>query len=143
MERTFVMIKPDGVKRLLVGEIIHRFEMRGFHIAGMKMLTPSLDLAEKHYAVHKGKPFYDPLIQFITSGPVVAIVLEAENAITLVRHMMGALQPTEATPGSIRGDFTTSTRENLVHGSDAQETAHEEIALWFPELELEPLPVKS
>jgi nucleoside-diphosphate kinase len=142
MERTFVMIKPDGVKRLLIGEIIHRFEMRGFHIVGIKMLTPSLDLAEKHYAVHHGKPFYDALIQFITSGPVVGMVLEADDAITLVRHMMGALQPTEATAGSIRGDFTTSTRENLVHGSDSQDTAHEEIALWFPELELGPLESK-
>ena len=134
MERTFVMIKPDGVARRLVGEIIRRFEARGFNITALKMLTPSKELAEKHYAVHKGKPFYEGLLEFITSGSVVAMVLEADDAVRLVRNMMGALDPAEAVSGTIRGDFTTDTRQNIIHGSDSSETAAFEIALWFPEL---------
>ena len=102
MERTFVMIKPDGVRRRLVGEIIRRFETRGFNIVALKMLTPSRELAEKHYAVHEGKPFYESLAEFITSGPVVAMVLEADDAVRLVRNMMGALKPADAMPGTIR-----------------------------------------
>jgi nucleoside-diphosphate kinase len=134
LERTFVMIKPDGVRRKLAGEIVKRFEERGLVLVTLKMLTPSRELAEKHYAVHKGKDFYDALLDFITSGPVIAMVLEADNAVQLVRKMMGALNPLDALPGTIRGDFTTSTRENLIHGSDSPETAAFEIALWFPEL---------
>lgn len=135
MERTFVMIKPDGVERRLVGEIIRRFESRGFNIVTLKMLVPSRELAEAHYAVHRGKPFYEPLLDFITSGPVVAMVLEADDAIRLVRNMMGSLSPADSLPGTIRGDLTVDMRENLVHGSDAPETAESEIDLWFPELE--------
>jgi nucleoside-diphosphate kinase len=134
MERSFVMIKPDGVRRRLVGEIIRRFEARGFAIAALKMLVPPRELAEKHYAVHKGKPFYDSLVEFITSGPVVVMVLEADDAVRLVRNMMGALQPPEALSGTIRGDFTTDIQQNLVHGADSSETAQAEIALWFPEV---------
>lgn len=133
MERTFVMIKPDAVKRGLIGEIIRRFENKGFRIVALKMMEVSQDLAERHYEVHKGKPFYSSLIQFITSGPVVAMVLEAPEAIALARSIIGATRPTEATPGSIRGDFATTTQENLVHGSDSQETAEFEIRLWFGE----------
>lgn len=127
------MIKPDGVRRKLVGEIIRRIESRNLTITAMRMLTPSRELAEQHYAVHKGKPFYEPLVQFICSGPVVAMIVEGEEAIKIMRNMMGALDPTQATSGTIRGDLTISTRENLIHGSDAPETAEAEIALWFPE----------
>lgn len=138
MERTFVMVKPDGVERRLVGEIIGRFERRGLRIIGLRTLTPSRELAEKHYAVHRGKPFYDELVHFITRGPVVAIALEGTQAITLVRRMMGALKPEEASPGTIRGDFTTEVQTNLVHGSDSPETAESELALWFGGDELLP-----
>jgi len=134
MERTFVMIKPDGVRRRLVGEIIRRFEARGFGIVALKMLVPPRDLAEKHYEVHKGKPFYESVVEFITSGPVVAVVLEADDAVRLVRNMMGALSPSEALSGTIRGDFTTDIQQNLIHGADSVETARAEIALWFPDL---------
>lgn len=131
MERTFVMIKPDGVDRRLVGEILSRFERRGLRLVGLKMVTPDRELAAQHYAVHRGKPFYEDLVAFITSGPVVAVALEGSQAVTLVRRMMGALKPEEAAPGTIRGDFTTETQTNLVHGSDSAETAQEELALWF------------
>ncbi|MEJ5297873.1 MAG: nucleoside-diphosphate kinase [Armatimonadota bacterium] len=136
MQRTFVMIKPDGVERRLVGEIIGRFERRGLRLVGMKLQTVSQDLAERHYAVHKDKPFFGELVDFITSGPVVAMVWEGEDAVRLVRTMMGALKPEEALPGTIRGDFTTSIQTNLVHGSDSPETADTEVALWFAESEL-------
>ncbi len=128
------MIKPDGVRRKLVGRIIDRIEQRNFDIVAMKMLTPSRKLAEAHYAVHKGKDFYEPLLDFITSGPVVAMVVEGENSITLMRNMMGATKPENALSGTIRGDYTISTRENLIHGSDSPESAACEINLWFPEL---------
>ena len=134
MERTLVIIKPDGVKRRLVGEIVRRFENRGFRIVAMKMVDVSLDLAKRHYAVHEGKPFYEGLLEFIISGPCVVMVLEADDAIALVRQMMGSLNPSEATPGTIRGDFTTGVRQNLVHGADSPESAASEIALWFPDL---------
>jgi len=134
MERTFIMIKPDAVRRKLVGEIIGRIEKRNLQIAAMKMLTPSRELAEKHYAVHRGKDFFEPTVEFICSGPVVAMVVEGDNAILIMRNMMGALDPTQAASGTIRGDFTVSTRENLIHGSDSRETAEYEIGLWFPEL---------
>ncbi|MCL5103998.1 MAG: nucleoside-diphosphate kinase [Armatimonadetes bacterium] len=134
MERTFIMAKPDAVRRKLVGEIISRIEKRNFDIVAMRMLTPSRELAEEHYAVHKGKPFYAPLVEFMTSGPVVAMVVEGENAVKLMRNMMGALKPEEAASGTIRGDYTVSVGENLIHGSDSLETAAVEIKLWFPDL---------
>jgi len=128
------MIKPDAVRRKLVGEIIGRIEKRNLRIAAMRMLTPSRELAEKHYAVHRGRDFFEPTVEFICSGPVVAMVVEGDNAIQIMRNMMGALEPTQAASGTIRGDFTISTRENLIHGSDSRETAAYEIGLWFPEL---------
>jgi nucleoside-diphosphate kinase len=131
MERTFVMIKPDGVRRNLVGECIGRFEARGLKLVELKLLTPSRDLAEEHYGAHRGKGFFDGVVSFITSGPVVAMVLEGPNAIAAVRQMVGATRPLEAAPGSIRGDFALDVGENIVHASDAPETADEEIALWF------------
>lgn len=136
IQRTFVMVKPDGVQRKLVGEIIGRFERRGLRLAGMKMLRVSRELAEAHYAAHKGKPFFGELVDFITSGPVVAMVWEGEDAVLLVRNMMGALKPAEAQPGSIRGDFTASIQMNVVHGSSDPAAADEEVALWFSEDEL-------
>jgi len=136
MERTFVMVKPDGVERRLVGEIIRRFESRGLRLVGLKLLKPDRVLAEQHYAVHREKPFFRDLVDFITSGPVVAMAWEGNQAVTLVRRMMGALRPEEALPGTIRGDFTTEVQTNLVHGSDAPETARAELALWFREGEL-------
>ena len=128
------MIKPDGVRRKLVGEIVRRIESRNFGIVAMKMLTASRELAEEHYAVHRGKPFFEPTVEFITSGPVVAMVVEGDDAIQLMRNTMGATNPLNAAPGTIRGDLTISMRENLIHGSDAPETAATEIKLWFPEL---------
>lgn len=126
------MIKPDGVRRKLVGEIVSRIERRNFTISAMKMLTPSRELAEKHYAAHRGKDFFEPTVEFIISGPVVAMIVEGNDVVALMRHMMGALNPLDAASGTIRGDFTYSTRENLIHGSDSVETAEREIALWFP-----------
>ncbi len=131
MERTFVMVKPDGVERRLVGEIIRRFENRGLRLVGLRLLTPSREIAEAHYAVHRERPFFGELVDFVTSGPVVAMAWEGNQAISLVRTMMGALKPELALPGTIRGDYTTDIQTNLVHGSDAPETAGQEIALWF------------
>lgn len=136
MERTYIMVKPDGVQRKLVGEIIRRFETRGLRLVGLKMLTPTRETAEQHYAVHRERPFYGELVNFITSGPVVAMVWEGTEAIKLTRTMIGATKPTEAQPGTIRGDFTTELQTNLVHGSDAPEAAEAEIALWFTPEEL-------
>jgi len=133
MERTFVMIKPDGVERRLIAEIIGRFERRGLRLVGLKLIHPDRALAEKHYAVHLGKPFYEELVAFVTRGPVVAMAWEGNQAISLVRKMMGALKPEEALPGTIRGDYTTEVQTNLVHGSDAPETAVYELDLWFGE----------
>ena len=135
MERTFIMIKPDGVQRHLVGEIIHRFEAKGFTLVGLKMMKVSRELAEKHYDVHKGKPFFSGLIDFITSAPVVAMVWEGENVVTAARKIIGATNPISADPGSIRGDFGVSIGRNLIHGSDAIETAQREISLWFTDSE--------
>lgn len=129
------MVKPDGVRRKLIGQIVGRIEDRNFGIAAMKMLTPSRELAEQHYAVHKGKEFFEGLVGFITSGPVVAMVVEGEDAVELMRTTMGATDPLKAAPGTIRGDLTISLRQNLIHGSDAPETAATEIKLWFPELD--------
>jgi nucleoside-diphosphate kinase len=131
MERTFLMIKPDGVQRGLVGEIIARFEAKGFKLAELKMLTPSRSLAESHYAVHRDRPFFNDVVGFITSGPVVAMVWEGDNIVELSRKVIGATKPTEAVPGTIRGDFANSTEKNLIHGSDSPENAQTEIALWF------------
>ena len=134
MERTFVMIKPDGVRRKLTGEIIRRIEARNFDIVAMKMLTASRELVEEHYAVHRGKDFFEPTVEFVCSGPVVAMVVEGENAIDLIRTTIGATNPRNAAPGTIRGDLTISMQQNLIHGSDSPETAATEIKLWFPEL---------
>ncbi len=136
MQRTFIMIKPDAVRRKLIGEIVSRIEKRNFNIVAMKMLTPSKELAETHYAVHKGKDFFDGVVQFVASGPVVAMVVEGENAIKLMRNTMGATSPEQAAPGTIRGDLTISMQENLIHGSDSLDTANLEIGLWFPELKI-------
>ncbi|GIK74298.1 MAG: nucleoside-diphosphate kinase [Chloroflexota bacterium] len=133
MERTFVMVKPDGVQRGLIGEIISRFERRGLKIVGMRMVQVSDELARQHYAVHEGKPFFAGLINYITSAPVVAMVVEGTNAVVAVRQTVGATRPFEAAPGSIRADFALEIGRNLVHASDAPETAATEIALWFGE----------
>lgn len=135
-EQTFVMIKPDGVQRGLVGEIISRLERKGLKLVGLKMLWLPREKAQEHYEMHKGKAFFDDLIDFITEGPVVAMVWEGENAIALVRTMMGALEPTEAMPGSIRGDFACTKTMNLIHGADTKENAQREIALFFSPDEL-------
>ncbi len=136
MERTFVMVKPDGVQRGLIGEIIKRLEQRGLKMVGGKFLQVSQEFAEKHYAVHKGKPFYEGLIRYIISAPVFAMVWEGNSAVAAVRQTMGATRPTEAAPGTIRHDFGLSMGRNLTHASDAVETAQQEIALWFSEDEL-------
>jgi nucleoside-diphosphate kinase len=130
-ERTLVLIKPDGVQRLLTGRILARYEDRGLKLVALKLVHVSADLAERHYAVHREKPFFRGLVDFITSGPLVAAVLEGPNAIAVVRAMNGATRPHEAVPGSIRGDFALETAQNLVHASDSPETAATEIALWF------------
>ena len=134
MDKTLVLVKPDGVQKKICGEVISRFERKGLSIDAIRMEQISPELAKKHYAVHEGKPFFDGLIQFITSGPLLAMVISGENAIAAVRQINGATNPIEAVPGSIRGDFATSIDENIVHASDAPETAAQEIALWFPEL---------
>jgi nucleoside-diphosphate kinase len=138
MQRTYIMVKPDGVQRRVTGEIIRRFENRGLRLVGIKTLVPPRATAEKHYAVHNARPFYGELVDFVTSGPVVAMVWEGPEAIKLCRQMIGATKPLEATPGTIRGDFTSDVMSNLIHGSDAPETAAEEIALWFTPEELLP-----
>jgi nucleoside-diphosphate kinase len=135
-ERTLVLIKPDGVQRLLTGRILARYEDRGLKIVGLKLIRVSRDLAERHYAVHREKPFFGGLVDFITSAPLVAAVLEGPNAIAVVRAMNGATRPHEAEPGSIRGDFALETAQNLVHASDGAETAATEIDLWFRPEEL-------
>jgi nucleoside-diphosphate kinase len=135
MERTLIAIKPDGVQRGLTGEIIARFEKRGFKIVSLKMLTLPRETAEEHYAEHKEKPFFGGLVDFITSSPVVAVVFEAPNAIVLSRAMIGATDPLNAAPGTIRADFTCDKQMNLIHGSDSPEAAARELKLWFPELE--------
>ncbi|MFP4122292.1 MAG: nucleoside-diphosphate kinase [Coleofasciculus sp.] len=136
MERTFLMIKPDGVQRNLVGEIIQRFETKGFTLVGLKLMSVSRELAEQHYAVHKDKGFFAGLIEFITSGPVVAMVWEGEGIIASARKIIGGTNPLSAEPGTIRGDFGVTVGRNLIHGSDALETAQQEIKLWFKDEEL-------
>lgn len=136
MEKTLVIIKPDGVQRGLVGEVVARFERRGLKLAGMKLMKISTELARKHYAVHEGKPFFDGLIEYITSAPVVVMALEGKDAINVVRATMGATKPAEAAPGTIRADFGMEIGRNLVHGSDGPETAKAEVALFFGDGEL-------
>jgi nucleoside-diphosphate kinase len=136
MEQTLILLKPDCVHRRLVGEIVSRFEQKGLRLAAMKLVKASRGLAEKHYAVHKGKPFYEPLLDFLTSGPTVAMVWEGRQAITIARTLMGPTDGAKAPPATIRGDFAISVQNNLVHGSDSAENARAEIALWFTPAEL-------
>ncbi len=136
MERSFVMVKPDGVQRNLAGEIIARLERRGLKLVGLKLMTISPELAGTHYGEHQGKPFYSGLIEFITSGPVVAMVWEGQRSISLIRNTMGATDPANAGPGTIRGDFGLDKGNNLVHGSDSPESAAREISLFFKPEEL-------
>ncbi|BCL36997.1 nucleoside-diphosphate kinase [Nostoc sp. MS1] len=136
MERTFLAIKPDGVQRKLVGEIIRRFETKGFTLVGLKFLQVSKELAEEHYGVHRERPFFSSLVEFITSGPVVAMVWEGDGVIASARKIIGATNPLTAEPGTIRGDFGINIGRNLIHGSDAPETAQKEISLWFTDAEL-------
>ncbi|KAL8119338.1 nucleoside diphosphate kinase 1-like [Apium graveolens] len=133
MEQTYIMIKPDGVQRGLVGEIIGRFEQKGFILKGMKLTTVDQSLAEKHYADLSAKPFFRKLVDYIISGPVVAMVWEGKNVVTTGRKIIGATNPCESAPGTIRGDFAIDMGRNVIHGSDAVESAKKEIALWFPE----------
>ena len=136
-ERTFVLLKPDAVQRGLVGRIVTRFEARGLKLLGLKMMHVSRNLAESYYAEHRGKPFFDPLMAYITSGPVVAIVLEGDGAVAIVRRMMGKTNSAEAEPGTIRGDFALTIGRNVIHGSDSPESAAREIGLFFTTEELQ------
>ena len=130
-QQTFVMVKPDGVRRRLVGEVIRRIEAKGYDIREMRLMTVDESLAKKHYAEHVDKPFFDELVSFITSGPSVAMVVEGADAVAGLRQIMGATNPLDATPGSIRGDFATEITHNIVHGSDSPESAEREINLFF------------
>jgi nucleoside-diphosphate kinase len=135
-ERTLVLVKPDGVQRSLVGRIVARYEERGLRIVGLKLVQVSSELAGRHYAEHRGKPFYESLVEFITSGPLVAMAVEGPGAIAMVRAMNGATNPADAAPGTIRGDLAVTTGKNLVHASDGPESAAAELALWFEPSEL-------
>jgi nucleoside-diphosphate kinase len=134
MKRTLILVKPDAFARNLTGEIIARFERKGLRIVALKHMTMSRELAARHYAEHEGKPFYEELVSFITSGPLVAMVLEGEQAVTAARQVIGATNPLEASPGSIRGDYAIEVGQNMVHGSDAPESAAREVGLFFPAL---------
>ena len=136
MERTLIIIKPDAVQRGLIGEIITRFERRGLRIAAMKLIHIDKALAERHYAIHKGKFFYEPLVQYITSSPVVVMALEGNDAIEIARRTMGATNPAQAAPGTIRADFGLEIGRNLVHGSDGPDTAAIEVPLYFSDEEI-------
>jgi nucleoside-diphosphate kinase len=136
MERTLILLKPDAVQRRLIGSITQRFEQKGLKLVGLKVVHADKSLAEKHYAVHKGKPFYDSLLQFITSGPTVAMVWEGSGAVTVARNLIGPTDGAAAPPGSIRGDYALIKQNNLVHGSDSPDNAATEIALWFRKEEL-------
>ena len=136
MQQTLILLKPDAVQRRLVGEVTARFERKGLRLVGLKLVKPSRELAEKHYAVHKGKPFYESLLSFLTSGPTVAMVLEGREAVAACRALMGVTDGVKAGPGTVRGDFALSVQNNLVHGSDSPENAAAEIALWFKSDEL-------
>ncbi|HLR41912.1 MAG TPA: nucleoside-diphosphate kinase [Pseudogracilibacillus sp.] len=131
MEKTFIMIKPDGVQRGLVGDIVNRFEQKGFKLVSAKLMQVPTELAEEHYGEHKERPFFGELVEFITSAPVFAMVWEGEEVIKTSRNMIGATNPQEATPGSIRGDYALTVGKNIVHGSDSPESAEREINLWF------------
>ena len=135
-EKTFIAIKPDGVQRGFISEIIGRFERKGFKLVALKQLIPSKELAQKHYGVHKERPFFNDLVDFISSGPVVAMVWEGEGVISCARKMIGATKPLEAEPGTIRGDLAVNIGRNVIHGSDAPETAAFEIGMWFTPEEL-------
>ena len=134
MERTLILIKPDAFARNLSGEIIARFERKGLRLVAMNLMTLTREKAERHYAEHAGKGFYDELVTFITSGPLVAMVLEGEQAVVAARQVIGATNPLEATTGSIRGDYATEVGQNMVHGSDSTESAAREVGLFFPDL---------
>ena len=134
MDRTLILVKPDAFARNLTGEIIARFERKGLRIAALRLLTVDRQLAEQHYAEHEGKPFFEELVTFITSGPLVAMVLEGHEAVVAARQVIGATNPLEAAPGSIRGDFALEIGQNLVHGSDSPESAEREVKLFFPDL---------
>src|SRR5699024_1771498 len=136
MEKSFLMVKPDGVQRNLIGEIVNRFEKKGFKLSGAKLMQVSKDLAKEHYGEHKDKPYCGELVEFITSGPVFAMVWEGEEVITTARQLMGATNPTEAAAGTIRGDFRLTVGKNVIHGSDSLESAKREINLFFEENEL-------
>ncbi len=136
MQQTLILLKPDAVQRRLVGELLSRFERKGLRLAGLKLVQSTRELAEKHYAVHKGKPFYESLLTFLTSGPTVAVVLEGREAVAVGRSLMGLTDGAKAPPGTIRGDYAISVQNNLVHGSDSPENAATEIALWFKPEEL-------
>lgn len=136
MEKTFLMVKPDGVQRNVIGEIVARFEKKGYHLVGAKLMQIPTELAEEHYGEHKERPFFGELVDFITSGPVFAMVWEGENVILTARQMMGATNPKDAAPGTIRGDFAVTVGKNMIHGSDSAESAEREIGLFFKEEEL-------
>jgi nucleoside-diphosphate kinase len=134
MDRTLILVKPDAFRRGLTGEILARFERKGLRIAAMRQMHMDSELAQRHYAEHEGKPFFGELVEFITSGPLVALVLEGHEAVVAARQVIGATNPLEASPGSIRGDFALEVGQNMVHGSDAPESAQREVALFFPDL---------
>src|SRR5207237_2068879 len=134
MERTLILVKPDAFTRNLTGEIIARFERKGLRLAALKQMTMTRELADRHYAEHEGKPFFEELVTFITSGPLVAMVLEGEQAVDAARQVIGATNPLEASPGSIRGDFAIEVGQNMVHGSDSVSSAAREVGLFFPGL---------
>ncbi len=133
LQQTFVMIKPDAVRRGLVGQIVARFEQKGLKIKAMRLEIPSPETVEKHYEVHKERPFYGPLVDYIKTGPVVPMIVEGESAIAVCRNLMGATNPVEGRPGEIRFDFGQTIGRNIIHGSDAEDTAAFEMGLWFPE----------
>jgi nucleoside-diphosphate kinase len=136
MQKTLILLKPDCVQRRLMGSIVQRFEQKGLRLAGMKFLQADRALAEQHYAVHKGKPFYESLLEFLTSGPTVAMVWEGREAVAVCRRLIGETDGAKAAPGTIRGDFALSVQNNLIHGSDSPQNAETEIALWFKPAEL-------
>jgi nucleoside-diphosphate kinase len=136
MQQTLVLLKPDCIQRRLVGAILQRFEQKGLRLAAMKLVQADRPLAEKHYAVHKGKPFYESLVKFVTGGPTLAMVLEGPEAVRVVRTLMGETDGTKAPPGTIRGDYALNIQNNLIHGSDSPENAAAEIAIWFQPAEI-------
>lgn len=136
MEKTFLMVKPDGVQRAVIGEIVARFEKKGFQLVGAKLMNIPREMAEEHYGEHKERPFFGELVDFITSGPVFAMVWQGENVITTARQMMGATNPKDAVPGTIRGDFALTVGKNIIHGSDSPASAEREIGIFFKPEEL-------